>query len=104
MSAPNIVPNVVGLAYFDAQLTILGAAMLIAPPTFVLGSALSLTADTTAITADSSLFRADKAIRQFLPQYVLSQSLPPGMVVAPQTPLSITVVGFPVYGQNRAVP
>jgi len=59
-------PSVVGMYYYDAQLAILDASMLIAPPVFVPSNAV-------------------------LPGYVISQSILPGTVVPTQAQMSITV-------------
>jgi hypothetical protein len=71
---PARVPNVVGMYYFDAQLAILDAGLLIAPPIPVISSTV-------------------------LPQYVVSQSLPGGTEVPQQTQITITVSGFTVLQQ-----
>lgn len=68
------VPNVVGKFYYDAQLALLQARLLIASPVFVLSSTV-------------------------LPQYVISQSIAPGSQVAEQTQVTITVSGFKVIMQ-----
>jgi eukaryotic-like serine/threonine-protein kinase len=68
------VPNVVGMFYYDAQLTILDVGLQIAPPI----PALSTTV---------------------LPQYVISQSIPAGTQVAEQTQVTIVVSGFTVLQQ-----
>lgn len=73
------VPNVVGKFYYDAQLALGQARLLIAPPIFVLSSTVK-------------------------PQYVISQSIAAGSVVAEQTQVTITVSGFTVIMQpNTAV-
>lgn len=65
------VPNVVGKYYYDAQLTLLGNALLIAPPVFVLSNTV-------------------------LPSYVISQSIAAGAVVGVNTQVVITVSGFQI--------
>ena len=72
-----IVPNVVGLYYYDAQLAILNASLLTAPPVWVLAA-------------------AD-------PGYVTAQSLAAGATVNQQTQMTITVSGFPVVNQPGIV-
>jgi beta-lactam-binding protein with PASTA domain len=78
MSTPNLVPNVIGKYYYDAQQAILAAAMLIAPPVWALSSTIN-------------------------PGYVISQSIAAGTNVNPQTPMTITVAGFPVTNQPGVV-
>jgi beta-lactam-binding protein with PASTA domain len=74
------VPNVVGLFYSDAQLALGQARLLIAPPVFVLSATVP-------------------------PQYVISQSIAAGSLVAEQSQVVITVSGFPVINQpNVTVP
>jgi beta-lactam-binding protein with PASTA domain len=73
-----IPPNVVGKFYYDAQLAILQARLLIAFPTFVLSSTVK-------------------------PQYVISQSLPASVPVAEQTLMTLTVSGFSVTNQPGVV-
>jgi beta-lactam-binding protein with PASTA domain len=74
------VPNVVGKFYYDAQLALGQARLLIAPPIFVLSATIT-------------------------PQYVISQSIAAGSVVAEQSQVVITVSGFPVINQpNITVP
>jgi beta-lactam-binding protein with PASTA domain len=68
------VPDTVGMFYYDAQLAILDAGLLIAPPNLVISSLV-------------------------LPQYVISQSLKEGTQVAQQTPMTITVSAFTVVQQ-----
>jgi beta-lactam-binding protein with PASTA domain len=69
-----LVPNVVGRFYYDAQLA-LGQARLLCPqPTFALSATV-------------------------LPQYVISQSIPAGSLVAEQTQVTIVVAGFSVLQQ-----
>lgn len=65
------VPNVVGMFYYDAQLALGTARLLIAPPVFVVSSTV-------------------------LKQYVISQSIAGGSVVPENTQVVITVSGFPV--------
>ena len=72
------VPNVVGKFYYDAQLALLDAGFLIAPPQFVLSSTV-------------------------LPQYVISQSLPAGTHATQQIQVTITVSGFPVVNQPGVI-
>ena len=74
--APTLVtvPNVVGKFYYDAQLALLQAGLLIAPPNWVLSSTV-------------------------LPQYVISQSIAAGTVITPQTQVSINVSAFSVINQ-----
>lgn len=73
------VPNVVGKFYYDAQLALGQARLLIAPPIFVLSTTVK-------------------------PQYVISQSIAAGSVVAEQTQVTITVSGFTAIMQpNTAV-
>jgi beta-lactam-binding protein with PASTA domain len=64
-----LVPNVVGRFYYDAQLALLNARLLVAQPIFALSSTV-------------------------LPQYVISQSIAAGSVVAEQTQVTIIVSGF----------
>ena len=71
-------PNVVGKYYYDAQLAILQAGMLIKPPNFVVDTAVN-------------------------PGYVIAQSLVAGTQVGPQTPMSITVSGFLVTNQPGVI-
>lgn len=71
---PVAVPNVVGKFYYDAQLAILDAGLFIACPTFQLSTSV-------------------------LPQYVISQSIPAGTMVLPQTQVTIVVSGFTVLQQ-----
>ena len=73
-----IVPNVVGLYYYDAQLAILQASLLIAPPNFVLAPGVT-------------------------PGIVTGQSLPSFPYVAVGTAMTITVSGFPVIMQPDTV-
>lgn len=68
------VPNVVGKYYYDAQLAILQAGLLIQPPVFVINNSVN-------------------------PGYVISQSLVAGTQVSPQTAMSIVVSGFQVVNQ-----
>lgn len=75
---PSIVPNVVGEYYYDAQLAILQAGMLIQPPKFVVDTAVN-------------------------PGYVIAQSLVAGTQVNPQTPMTITVSGFLVTNQPGVI-
>lgn len=75
---PSIVPNVVGKYYYDAQLAILQAGMLILPPVFVVDTSVN-------------------------PGYVIAQSLVAGTQVGPQTPMSITVSGFLVTHQPGVI-
>lgn len=70
----TIVPDVVGLYYFDAQLAILDAALLTATPNLALSTTV-------------------------LPGYVISQSLTPGTTVNQQTQMTIVVSGFTVLQQ-----
>jgi beta-lactam-binding protein with PASTA domain len=72
------VPNVVGKFYSDAQLALLQAGFLIAPPQFVLSSTVK-------------------------PQYVISQSVAPGTQFTQQTQVTIVVSGFPVTNQPGVV-
>ena len=78
--APTLVtvPNVVGKYYYDAQLAILQAGLLIQPPKFVINNSVN-------------------------PGYVISQSLVAGTQVSPQTPMSITVSGFQVVNQPGVI-
>jgi beta-lactam-binding protein with PASTA domain len=68
------VPNVVGLFYYQAQLSLLQAGFLIAYPTFALSSTV-------------------------LPQYVISQSIAAGSQFTQQTQVTIVVSGFSVLQQ-----
>jgi beta-lactam-binding protein with PASTA domain len=72
------VPNVVGMYYYDAQLAILNASLLTAPPVWVLAPTV-------------------------LPGYVTSQSIAAGNPVTLQALMSITVSGFPVINQPGIV-
>ena len=69
-----VAPNVTGMFYYDAQLAILAAGFLIGPPTWALSATVS-------------------------PQYVISQSIPPGTPVNNQTQITIVVAGFPATNQ-----
>ena len=69
----GVVPNVLGMFYYDAQLALLGAGFRIAFPRFKL-----------------------PASPAFLPQYVIGQSIPGGAIVALQTLIKIDVNGFTV--------
>lgn len=66
----TIVPNVVGLYYYDAQLAILNAKLLIQAPTWVLNAAVK-------------------------PGYVISQTLTAGSTVNQQTGMAVVVSGHP---------
>jgi hypothetical protein len=72
------VPNVVGLFYYDAQLALLDAGLLIGQPIWALSSTV-------------------------LPQYVISQSVAPGTQFTQQTQVLITVSGFRVTNQPSIV-
>jgi len=75
-----LVPNVVGKFYSDAQLALGQARLLIAPPVFVLSATVK-------------------------PQYVISQSMAAGLLVAEQSQVIITVSGFTAIVQpNVSVP
>lgn len=74
----TVVPNVVGDYYYDAQLAILDASLLIAPPVWVLAP-------------------------NVIPGYVVSQSLVAGISVNAQTQMTITVSGIPVVDQPGVV-
>jgi beta-lactam-binding protein with PASTA domain len=73
----SVVPDVVGQYYYDAQLAILAAGMLIAPPVW--------------------------SLSEVSPGYVIAQSLAAGTLVNPQTQMTITVSGFPVINQPGVV-
>ncbi len=96
-----IVPNVVGMYFYDAQLAILGAGLRIAPPQLVDSvqvtaiPGISLTADTTSITADSTLYTADKTLR-------VGPS--PGNAYVPLRPLGIVLGQDPVAGSYLNLP
>jgi hypothetical protein len=68
-----MVPNVLGMFYYDAQLAILEAGFRIAPPNFV-----------APVASPTVPF----------PQYVVAQSIPGGAFIAVQTQITITVPGF----------
>ena len=78
MSRPNIAPNVVGKYYYDAQQAILAAAMLIAPPIWVISNTVN-------------------------PGFVVSQSITAGTTVPQQTPMTIAVSGFQIINQPGVV-
>lgn len=69
------VPNVIGKYYYEANLALLQAGLLIAFPTFVLSSTV-------------------------LPGYVTAQSLASGTIVGPQTLVTLTASGFSVTLQG----
>jgi beta-lactam-binding protein with PASTA domain len=73
-----LVPNVVGKFYSDAQLALGNARLLIAPPVWVLSNTVA-------------------------PQYVISQSIAAGSLVAEQSQVTIVVSGFPVINQPGVV-
>jgi len=96
-----IVPNVVGMYFYDAQLALLGAGLRIAPPQLVDSvqvtaiPGISLTADTTSITADSTLYTADKTLR-------VGPS--PGNAYVPLRPLGIVTGQDPAAGSYLNLP
>lgn len=100
------VPNVIGMFYYDAQLAILDAALRIAQPIWGFAStvqgSIGWTADSTTITADSSITVDSSTVIQNFPvnpQYVYAQSIPPGTTVLQGSQVTITVQGFPVVNQ-----
>jgi beta-lactam-binding protein with PASTA domain len=74
----RFVPNVVGMFYFDAQLLILRSGLLVGPPSWVVSPTVN-------------------------PQFVISQSIAAGTLVAEQTPVTIVVSGFPVMNQGGVI-
>ena len=73
-----VVPNVVGLYYYDAQLALLQAGFLIAPPVFVNAPGV-------------------------VPGIVTTQSLAAGVAVTVQTQITITASGFLVPMQGGTI-
>jgi hypothetical protein len=97
------VPNLVGLFYYDAQLAINDAGLLIAPPIWV------LTSPPAPPRSDFAFGISGFGVGSFgvtplpppgvLPQYVVSQSIPAFTQLTQATQVTITVSGFTAINQ-----